>query len=132
MCAHTEAASIIFYPPHYELPHSHVQLFCKLFVHTVGRPSSLVSCVHTVQCMYVCVCVWMIDLATQMLSKTILQILLMHSLWNQRACLIQRKIEEVEYDLHPRASAHALLRDLREPAGMEGWDVVKNKSSCFG
>lgn len=82
-----------------------------IFVVTACTHSSraivILVCIHAVHfCVCVCVFVRMIDLATETLSNATLQILPKHSLWNRSACLIQRKIEDIEYDLHLRAAAH--------------------------
>lgn len=81
-------------------------LICSYFytcVYTHSRRATLIVFLYAyVQCtFFVCGCVWewMIDLATETLSNTTLRILPMHSLWNRSSCLIQHKIEEVEYDL---------------------------------
>lgn len=65
---------------------------------THSRKASLIGFLCAYMLCTVCVCLWMIELATQTLSNATFQILPTHSLWNRSACLIQRKIEEVECD----------------------------------
>lgn len=106
-CVHTLRLTVLNCSPYTNSP----TIICSYFhnclsIQWKGHPHWFFVCTHTVQCTGVCLLVW----KTETLRKTIQQILLMHSLWNLSACLIQRKIEEVEYDLRLRAAAHRRLR----------------------